>query len=183
MRTFRPRTALFALLTTAASVAGVSVVGLSLAAGPAQAKTDPVVDAFVKSFVTSFEKSTGTKIPTAEATCIGTKFLAKIKVGDLLKAAAANDLTIPQKGALSAAFGACLSGATYKAVIKHNLAAQFTPGQLTCLGDKAVAQLGVPALIAVDFKDFAGTQTAAAKSVTAKTETALGKIALSCAKA
>jgi hypothetical protein len=179
MRASRTRTVLLTFATTLAATAGLGVTG----SAPAHAASDPAVDAFVKSFVASFEKSTGTKIPKAEATCIGTKFLAKIKVGELLKAAASNDLTVAQKGALSTAFGACLSGATYKAVIKHNLAAQFTPGQLTCLGDKAVSQLGVPALIAVDFKEFAGAQSAAAKASTAKTESALTKIALSCAKA
>lgn len=178
MRIFRIRTAVFALASTLAALAGVGV-----SAGPAQAKTDPAVDAFVKSFVASFEKSTGTKIPKVEATCIGTKFLAKIKVGELLKASAANNLTVAQKSALSTAFGACLSGPTYKAVLKHNLASQFTPGQLTCLGDKAVAQLGVPKLIALDFKEFAGTPSVAAKAENTKTETALTKIALSCAKA
>lgn len=169
---------MFAIATTVAAVAGVGV-----AAGPVQAKTDPAVDAFVTSFVSSFEKSTGTKIPKVEATCIGTKFLAKIKVGELLKASAANNLTVAQKAALSTAFGACLSGPTYKAVLKHNLASQFTPGQLKCLGDKAVAQLGVPKLIALDFKEFAGTPTAAAKAANTKTEAALTKIALACANA
>ena len=179
MRASRSCTALFALVAVSTSIGGASI----LHAGAAQAKTDPQIDAFVTGFVSSFEKSTGTKIPTVEASCIGTKFLAKVKVGELLKATAANNLTVAQKHALSAAFGACLSGSTYKAVIKHNLAKQFSPGQLTCLGDKAVAQLGVPALIALDFKDFAGTPTVAAKAANTKTETALGKIALACANA
>ena len=87
-----------------------------------------------------------------------------------------------QKAALADAFGSCLSGASYKAVVKHNLAAQFTPTQLACLSDKAVAQIGVPKLIALDFKDFAGPQTVVAKAATTKTETAITKIAVDCAR-
>ena len=146
---------------------------------PAQAKTDPIVDAFVKAFVTSFESSTGTKIPTSEATCIGTKFLAKIDVNELSKSAASNDLTKPQKAALAGAFGACLSGNTYKAVLKHNLAKQFTQKQITCIGDKAVTKLGVPALIALDFKDYVGV-TAATTAANAKTTAELTKIIKAC---
>ena len=146
----------------------------------AEAKSDPKVDAFVTAFIASFEKSTGAKIPTSEATCIGTKFLAGVKLGDLLKATASNDLTQPQKAALTKSFGVCLSGATYKSVLKKNLAKQFTQGQLTCIGDKAVAQLGVPALIDLDFKSYSGVVANAATA--AKTEAALTKIALACAK-
>lgn len=145
----------------------------------ANAKSDPKVDAFVTAFIASFEKSTGAKIPKSEATCIGTKFLAGVKLGDLLKSTANNDLTQPQKAVLTKAFGACLSGVTYKTVLKKNLASQFTQGQLTCIGDKAVAQLGVPALIDLDFKAYAGVTTNSAAN--AKTEAAITKIALACA--
>ena len=147
---------LLALVTTAA-----------LSSPPASAKTDPIVDVFVKGFISGFEKSTGVKVPDAEARCIGQRFLAKVSVDELSKVGTTGVLTATQKTVLVQAMGACVGPGTYKAVLVRKLGRDFSAKQKACIADTSLTKLGVPNLLKLDFAAFTGVPaTAIQKQVT-----------------
>ena len=154
-------------LAVALTAALTLAVLATAATGPASAKSDPLVDAFVKGFVGSFEKSSGVPVPPAEARCIGEKFLAKISVAELTKTSASGNLSAKQKTVLVSSLGACMSPKTYKAVLTKKLGAQFSVKQKTCIADTAITKIGVPKLLDLDFATFTGvSSTATQKAVT-----------------
>ena len=143
------------------------VATAALPSPSASAKSDAIVDVFVKGFIGGFEKSTGVKVPDAEARCIGQRFLAKVSVDELANVGKTGVLTAAQKTVLVQAMGACVGPGTYKAVLVRKLGTKFTAKQKTCIADTALTKVGVTNLLKLDFASFTGVPaTAVQKQVT-----------------
>ena len=151
----------FSLRAVGSAVLLALVATVVLSNPAASAKSDPIVDVFVTGFISGFEKSTGVKVPDAEARCIGQKFLAKVSVDELSAVGKTGVLTAVQKTVLVQAMGGCVGPATYKAVLLRKLGPKFNTKQKTCIADTALARLGVTNLLKLDFASFTGVPATA----------------------
>ena len=167
---FLPRFLSVPALLSVAVLAG----SLLLGAAPAHAVSDTALaKAFATGFVTGFEKSTSVVLPNDEATCVGTRFVPKVKVTDFAKIKTIDDLTPVQRQALVDSLALCLSPKTYTLVLDKKLTT-LKPAQRTCF-EAAVLKIGVPKLLALDFEDFL-------KKPQTATTAQVNKLAKSCIK-
>ena len=135
-------------------VAAFALLGAVVSSAPARAESGTALaKSFATGFVQGFEKSTGVKLPKDEATCVGNRFVPKIKVAELAKIKTIDDLKPAQRQALIDSLGLCLSPQTYTAVLDKKLGTASAK-QKTCFEKAIITKLGVPKLLAVDFADF-----------------------------
>ena len=147
-----PKSVLSRFAAIAAAVALLTAVVLP--ALPARAASgSALAKSFATGFVQGFEKSTGVKLPKDEATCVGNRFVPKVKIAELAKIKTIDDLKPAQRQALIDSLGLCLSPQTYTAVLDKKLGTASVK-QKICFEKAIITKLGVPKLLAVDFADF-----------------------------
>ena len=112
-------------------------------------------------------------MPAGEASCVGTRFVPRVKVSELAKIKKIDDLTAAQRAALVDSLALCMGPETYRQVLDKKLTV-MKPAARSCF-EAAVLRLGVPKLLAVDFEDFLQKPQAATKAQ-------VSKLALGCAK-